>query len=444
MRTAVLAVFLLAACSREPLDLTIPTLPDATHLDMSGSRAGTRWQYRLQVESRVKQQVRLEARLEEPAPAGVSVRIADATAVIPREGTAWPQLVIDAPRVKGLFRGSLVITSPEVPGWKKRYTFQGEVAREGREGKSLAARPAGVALGTLRPGEEKTLAVAIANDGDETVTIEDWAAAEPDRVRLPRPMGPVTVSPGGEFQLAATVVAPRTAGTFETAVRVRSDATNPRNGLLIRFGGQVVPDYAPNPPRAVERAAYPVEEQEFKVKITAREGVVPFTVAQASGYERYFQVVSLGTPEAAMEQLVRLKLRRDAPTDAARDAEWQVLFRLEPGGVEIAWPLKVRLNPPIHAQPAALDFREVPQGTERRQEVMLVAYAKRTFRVTGARPERGHVDAFLTKQAPGMAPTVIVSLPKSLARGRIDDRVIIETDDPDVPQLAIPVRGEIK
>ena len=106
---------------------------------MSDSRAGRTWIYRLEVESSVRQQVQLLARLEEPAPEGVTVRFAEQTDVIPRQGTAWPQLVVNTPRVLGPFRGALVLSSPEVPGWEKRYTFDGEVVQSGREGKSLDA-----------------------------------------------------------------------------------------------------------------------------------------------------------------------------------------------------------------------------------------------------------------------------------------------------------------
>jgi hypothetical protein len=442
MRTVILAALLLAACGEEPLLVTIPRRPGTTHLDMSGSKAGTRWEYRLEVTSRVRKQVRLEARLEEPFPEGMAVRVADGT--IPREGTAWPWLILVAPPVEGPFRGAVMVTSPDVPDWSLRYTFEGEVVPGGLVGKHLSARPAGMNLGMLRPGEERTFAVALGNIGSEPVTIRGWSAEDAERVRMPRSGDPVTVTPGGEFQLPATVVAPRAAGPFETRVRVDSDAASHPKGLFLQFRGEVVPDYAPNPPRAVERTAFPAEGREFKVAIRARDEVAPFTVAGAAGHERYFEVLSLGTPEPAREQIVTFRLRRDAPTDPDRDAEWQVRLRLEPGGVEVAWPVKIRLNPPIHAQPTSLDFGKVPQGAGKAAEISLTAYANRAFRVTGASAERRQVQVTLPDHAPGTSWRVVVSLPKGLAKGMIDDRVVIDTDDPDVPQLIVPVRGEVR
>ena len=115
-----------------------------------------------------------------------------------------------------------------------------------------------------------------------------------------------------------------------------------------------------------------------------------------------------------------------------------------PAGVDVAWPVKIRLNPPIHAQPGAIDFRTVPQGAEKEREILLAAFANRAFKVTGARSERRQVRVAVPDHAPGTAWRVLVSLPKGLAAGLVNDRVVIETDDPDVPQVVIPVTAEIR
>jgi len=446
MRTVIPAALLLAACGGGPIDLTIPKLPEGPshrHLRMPESPPLRRWQYRLEVTSRVPKQVRLEARLEEPVPEGVIARIADRTNVIPREGTAWPTLVVIVPEKEGAFQGSIAITSPDVPDWLVRYRFEGEVVPAALQGRHLAAKSEGD-LGFLRPDEEKPFTVLLSSRGAETVTIREWVADDPQNVRLPKLETPMALAPGGEFELRGAIVAPRAGGPFEKRVKVLSDAQNVEKGLLLRFAGHVVPDYAPNPPRAVETVAYPVQETEFKVVIRARDEVPPFTVAQAAGHERYFDVVSLGTAEPAREQVVMFKLKRDAPTDPARDAEWQVRLRVEPSGTEVTWPVKIRLNPPIHAQPSVIDFRTVPQGAEKQREILLAAFANRAFKVTGASSERRLVEVKLPEHAPGTVWRVLVVLPKGLAAGLVDDRVVIETDDPDVPSLIIPVKAEIR
>lgn len=444
MRTAILFALLLAACGGDPLVVTIPTKPGATHLEMPEALPLRRYQYKLEVRNRAGRQVRLEARLEEPAPPGVVARLGGTT-TIPREGTGFPWLIVIVPEKPGPFQGTVAITSPDVPDWVLRYTFGGEVVDRPREGRNITVRPPGVALGPLVPGEEKAFAVALASFGNEDVTISEWTPSDPAVVRLPKLGDPLVVRTGGEFQLVGAVVAPRVAGPFEASVRVRSDAQNHKGGVFeIRFAGAVVPDYAPYPPRAVETAAYPAQETEFKVRIVAREGVAPFTVTEAKGHERYLEVVSLGTGEPAREQLVRLKLRRDAPTDAMQPAEWQVRFRIEPTGVEVAWPLKLLLYPPIHASPREVSFGSVPQGASKEAEVLLTALAQRSFRVTDARAEGRRVDVKVPEHAPGTTWRILVRLPESLPAGVLSDRIVIETDDKDVPRLIVPVKAEIR
>ncbi len=444
MRSVILLALLLAACGGDPLVVTIPTKPGATFLEMPEALPLRRYQYQLEVKNRAGKQVQLEARLEEPAPPGVVARLGGTTSV-PREGTGYPWLIVIVPEKPGPFQGAVVITSPDVEGWVLRYTFGGEVVDRPREGRNITARPPGISLGTLVPGEEKAFAVALASFGSEDVTIEEWTPSDPAVVRLPKLGDPAVVKTGGEFQLVGAVVAPRVAGPFEATVRVRSDAQNHKGGVFdIRFAGVVLPDYAPYPPRAVETAAYPVEQTEFKVRIVAREGIAPFRIAEAKGHERYFDVVSLGTPEPAREQVVRLKLRRDAPTDAMRPAEWQVRFRIDPTDVEVAWPLKLFLYPPIHASPREISFGAVPQGMQKEAEILLTALANRSFRVTDARTEGRRVRVTVPEHAPGTTWRVLVSLPESLPMGVLSDRVVIETDDKDVPQLIVPVKADIR
>jgi hypothetical protein len=443
MRTVILGALLLAACGTEPLVVTIPKKPNATHLEMPEALPLRQYKYRLEVVNNVRKQVRLEVRLEEPVPPGVVARLSGTT-TIPREATAWPWLVVVVPEVPGPFQGSLAITSPDVADWVLKYTFGGEVVDRPREGRHIRVR-LGSPLGTMVPGEEKAFAVALESFGSEDVVIEEWAPSDPEVVRIQRLQEPLLVKSGGELQLVGVIVAPRAAGPFEASVRVRSDAQNYQGGVLdIRFGGTVVPDYAPHPPRAVETAAYPAAQTEFKVKIVAREGVLPFVVAAATGHERYFDVVSLGTAEPAREQLVKLKLRRDAPTDLLQPADWQVRFRIKPSDVEVVWPLRLFLYPPIHASPREISFGAVAQGATKQAEITLAALAQRAFRVTGARSEERLVIVTVPEHAPGTTWRVVVSLPEGLAPGALADRVVIETDDKDVPQLIVPVKADIR
>jgi len=443
MRKAVLALLVLAACSDRPetLEIVIPTVPDG-HLRMPDSPALRRWQYRLEAKSTVRRPVDLEARFEGPVPEGLVVRLAGDTR-IPREGSAWPHLIVIVPEKEVSFSGAVVIESPDLAGWSTRFTFEGNVALGPREGRYLRARPPGLDLGKVRPGDEKQFAFALESYGSQPVNIREWMAEDPERVKLP-PSTAVSVTSGGEHQLTGVLLVPRVAGRFETRIRVTTDAQNFRGAMELRLAGEVEPDYAPNPPRLLEPTAYPVLQPEFSVDIRAREGVAPFTVESVAGHERYFEVVSLGGKEPARHQLVKLKLRRDAPTDANRDAEFSVRFRLEPTGEEVPWGVRIRLNPPLHAAPGELHFGTVSRSMPEEAEIRLTALPGRKFRVVRAQSEQGLVRVRVPEEPSALGWRVLVSLPGGLAPGILQDRVVIETDDPYVPRLIVPVRAIVR
>jgi len=121
-----------------------------------------------------------------------------------------------------------------------------------------------------------------------------------------------------------------------------------------------------------------------------------------------------------------------------------VRFRIEPTGAEVTWPVRILLYPPVYAAPPELRFGSVAQGTEKEMEISLTAFANRPFQVTGAHAEGRRVRVTLPDHAPGTVWRVLVSLPRDLAPGLLDDRVVIETDDPDVPRLIVPVKAEIR
>jgi hypothetical protein len=442
MRPAALLCLLLAACGADKtLVVTIPTRPDGT-LDMTGARPKSPWNYKLLVTSTVEKDVKLVAGFDGPAPEEMVVRIAP-PADVPREGTANLTLVIVPPEKEGPFEGTVAITSPDLPGFKVSFPVSGTVVPKVYEGPWLRARPAGVDLGKMRPGEEKPFAVALVSYGDQPVTIKEWAADDPQRVRV-APAEPVVVAQGGELQFTGTVIAPTAAGPFDTRVLVHSDARNQLRALEIRCAGIVVPDYAPNPPTNVERAAFPVGQPEFAVEIVAREEAAPFTVVAAEGHERHFEVLSLGAPEPAPRQRIKLRLRRDAPTDPLNDAECRVRFRVQPGGVEVSWPVKIRLYPPVYAHPSTLHFGTVSRDKEETREIILSALPGRAFQVKSARSEERTVAVSVPERASGMAWRVVVSLPQGLPAGIVSDRIAIETDDPDVPLLLVPVKADVR
>ncbi|MHC4134564.1 MAG: hypothetical protein ACYTDU_04830 [Planctomycetota bacterium] len=433
----------LAACGGDAPEfvLSFRDLPEeTTALDMYGSRPATTRLYYMEAASHVDRSVRLQARFDGSAPEGMSVRMRQAD-LLPR-GSAKPILQVRLPATVGKIKGTIVIESDQLPGWRRRYEFAGTVEDRPLEGKYLAVRPPGMDLGDLRQGEQRDFVFSLASTGTEAVTIHRVKARDEVHIRLSRAAAGILV-PGGTQQVTGVFSAPKAAGPFQTMIDVRTNADNFRERVTIALRCRVVPDYAPHPAKLGPASYYPVQEREFPVTLRGREGTEPFTVGKITGHERYLSVQETGSEEAAHEQTVVFKLKRDAPTDATAEQEFGIRLRLEPFGAEVVWPVRMTLNPPIYALPPRVHFGRVPQGLRRQIEILLAVVAGRRFTVKSAKAQRGLFKVEI-KHAPGLSWRIIVTIPKRSARGLLQDRIVIETDDPDVPRIVVEVKADVR
>ncbi|MHC4550999.1 MAG: COG1470 family protein [Planctomycetota bacterium] len=438
-----LACLLPACAGGDPIELSFRGLPiETTTLDMSRSRPRSARHYALNVRSHVDRSVRLKVRFDGPAPEGMSVRMTRGHEFLPR-GSGRATLTFQMPAATGPVRGKIVIEADALPGWSRTYAFEGMVEARPYEGPRLRARPSGVPLGDLRPGERKPFAVALENDGSAETTVHETTVEDAARVRLDRADAPTIIRPGGALQLVGVVTAPKAAGGFSTRVHVRSNAVNVKNRLDIVLSGRVVPDYAPRPLRLLARAAYPVLETEYPVAIQGREGTEPFVIGRILGHEAVLAVRSRGSKEPAHEQQVVFRLRRDAPTDPASYRDFKVRFRLEPVGVEVILSVALRLFPPIHALPPEVHFGRVLRGYPQKKEIRLAAISGRKFQVESAHAQKGLFELEL-KHAPGLEWRVLVGLPNRSGLGLLQDKIVIETNDPDVPKIIVPVKADVR
>jgi len=438
---AVAAVMVMRGLGDEapPLQVDfVGELHGATRLRMDDSPPRRQWQYKLEVKSAVRQPVRLAVEFTEPAPPGMRVTLAGQT-LIARQATDYPTLVFVVPEAVGPFEGAARIVSPDVPGWSVTYPFAGNVSETGLKGKRLRPRPAGVDLGPLRPGDRRPFAVKLQSFGDEEVTIRELRTGYPDNVLLPASFAPATVPPAGEVELAGILIAPGKAGPFEATVEVYSDATNYPRALGVRVRCEVVPDYAPLPPSLERDTEFPALQPEYRVVIRAREGVEPFRIESVSGGEAYLEVISKGGDAPAREQEAVFRLRRDAPANPAEPRQFGVLFRIEPGAKEILWPVRLRLFPPIYASPSSLRWGDdlAPR------EIRLASIPGRSFKVKSAVAQQGRFEVFVQAQ-PGMVPTILVSVRRGTPAGTVQDHIVIETDDPDVPKIIVPAYAKVR
>ncbi|MHC4818936.1 MAG: hypothetical protein ACYTF8_12855 [Planctomycetota bacterium] len=434
---------ILAACGRDDpeFELHFRDLPDETTvLDMYGTRPATTRLYYMEARSRIDRSIRLRARFDGAVPEGMSVRMRRAE-LLP-QGSAKPILQVQLPAAVGPVKGTIVIESDALPGWERRYEFAGTVEDRPQEGRYLAVRPPGMDLGDLRPGEQKDFAFSLASTGTEAVTIHGIVARDEGNIRLARAARGILV-PGGLQRVTGMLIAPKAAGTFQTMIDVRTNAENFRERVTVVLKCEVVPDYAPYPPTLGPTSHFPASEREFSVTVRAREGMDAFTIGEIAGHERYLTVQSAGRKEAAHQQTVVFKLKRDAPTDATAEQTFGVRLRLEPMAAEVVWPVRLTLNPPIYPVPRLIHFGRVPRGQQRSAEIRLAAVSGRRFTVKSAVAQRGLFEVEI-KHAPGLSWRIIVTIPKRSARGLLQDRVVIETDDPDVPRIVVQVKAEVR
>jgi len=433
----------LAACGGKDPEflLRFRDLPEETTvLDMFGSRPATTRLYHMEASSNVDRSVRLQARFDGSAPEGMSVRMLRGE-LLPR-GSAKPVLQVLLPSSVGSIKGTIVVHSDELPDWQRRYEFAGTVEDRPLEGKYLAVEPSGMDLGDLRQGEQRTFDFTLKNTGTEAVTIHGIKARNEGHIRLVRAAAGILV-PGGAQRVSGVFAAPKAAGPFQAMIDVRTNADNFRERLTIALRCKVVLDYTPHPAKLGPASHFPIQELEFPVTLRGREGTESFTIGKITGHERFFSVQSAGRKEAAHEQTVVFRLKRDAPTDATAVQQFGIRLRLDPFGAEVVWPVKMILNPPIYPLPPRVHFGTVASGQQRQLEIRIAAVAGRRFKVTRVTTQRGLFEVEI-KHAPGLSWRILVTIPKRSGRGLLQDRIVIETDDPDVPRIVVDVRAEVR
>lgn len=385
-------------------------------------------------------EVRLDARFRGAAPEGMELRLKGETRLrIGGEGLVT--LVMVVPKAFGPIQGDVEFFSEDLPGWTKVFPFRGEVVDKPRRGRYIQAQPAGVQLGKLRPGESKPFRSTLKNVGDEDITIRDWRISNPDIVKVRGLVPNQVIAPGAELEVGGEILVPRLAVGFREKIRILTDASNYPQGIDITLLGEVDPDYSCQPKLLEVRAEYPIRETTYPVEIVAREGGEPFVVESISGHEDYFVVDELPRTPATRQRIV-FKLRPDAPTSVRERQEFDVRFRLQPGDVDVIWSVSMALLPPIHPSPPMLNFGRVPIDRPARLELQLHTFANRKFKVTKYYTEKGRF-AIAPKGGAGLAWGFFVAPAPNLRVGLHRDTLVIETDDPVVPRIRVPIYLEL-
>jgi hypothetical protein len=305
--------------------------------------------------------------------------------------------------------------------------------------------PSGIDLGPVRMGETKPFQFELVNFGNQPITIEGIEPRDSTAVKMLQSVDGLILEPGKRHRVAGEARIAVQGKQFGSRIDVRSDADNGKV-LIVNLSATIRPDYDISPPELPIRSAYVTQKNEYTLKVSATKGVAPFVVAGVNGLDPLFELAQPLATEPATEQSISLRIRKDAltGTEMLRGA---LRISIEPALVTLKWPYALRVLPPVNAQPAKIDFGTVSHAALNKaieRPVRIAALPGRKFTVTGAKAQQGHVHVRVAEHVVGTPWEVVVSLPALADRGVYRDQVLIETDDPDVPKILIPVRAVVR
>ncbi len=444
---ALVALFLVVGCGDdEPpeVEVTIVGLPgDGTEIRIASARPGSALGWNVRLKSRSRKRLTFQARLVGEIPPGVTCSLRGVTSLLPMaEDTA--KLVFGMPMRVGPIRGRVEISCPEID-WSRQWALVGAIDDVPLEGAYLIAAPlGGIDLGKVKPGTWHPVVVVLRATGSQPITVREWSVTDSKNVRLNKLVGGETIQPGGELQVSLRVRASDAAIGFRRRIRVFSNARNWPKGLDIYVSGRVEADYAARPRKLEAGTVYPMHERTRRIVITAAKGRKPFLIEEVTGHERHFALVSRGGKKPALTQEVILKVLRKAPTDMAQAQRFEIRFRLGPDvKTRVVVPVAMRFVPPIHADPPRVSFGRLESGRAGVvREINLVAFANRKYKVTGIRCVPDSFQAVVDGGAG--APWKITVALRRANPGVYSAKLIITTDDKDVPELRVALYAEIR
>jgi hypothetical protein len=276
--------------------------------------------------------------------------------------------------------------------------------------------------------------------------------ASVQQVELSQPGMTARLSPAGDDddRLAITV-------TWNTTVldgRVESQALVHWNGesyapVRLTLRGVVTPVIAMEPFPAVFFSVYQDESAERMVKIVNRDDR-PLEITQLEPVGSHFtaQVRTL-----VPGQEYALVVQVPADTELGRFQEGIVIHTNQPARPEVPVAVNVFVKPDLYASPEVVDFGEVngerllraPALRDAITKVVGIRRRQGAFAITSVRSNLPGLDITVSPSGPAETFRVDIKLvPDQVKPGVVSGVIRLGTTDPMFPEIAIPVRGEIR
>ena len=446
-------VYLLVREPLAPIEVRgVGTLPgETTRVDIGELRTSARHRrpdarrtrqmsYRIDLRNNLNRAVGITARLAETSSEDLEILLKGETRMLPK-GSGRPILILLPPRALGEFRCRVVFTSAEIEGWRHEIEFFGVVVDGPQKGRFLYLEPASVNLGDVRPGDVRPFFATLRNEGDAEITISRWVVSDRSSVGLKGLAGGERIVPGGELSMSGSLKVPDTQGRWTAWIDVISDARNAKRRRFMVVGN-VEPDFMVHPPRLRLGPVFPRRGREFTVSVLARPGLPPFVIRSVGNLSNLFEVVDLGGTEPAREKEIRLRVAKTAPP-LAPVVDHLLRLVVDPPHTELSFALSMEPQPSIYASPPMVRFKTQKPGKTVRATILLSTEAGRTFKVTRCRSKLGLFEVEVVDTGHPPVQVQIRSV-KGIGTGRKLDWILIETDDPDTPNLRVEVRIEYR
>lgn len=449
-----LLLVLLAGCG-DPITIEFgPLADDERRLpDHRVKSRATTALYRLQVESRSDDAVTLAVALADGATEGMHVGFVGESKLLPK-GRAGFRVSVTFPKGFGPFACGLVMTSPDLPGWTRTYELKGERVDEPLSGRYMFHSPAAVDLGTVREGQEYKFNLSLASEGDKVVTVDLVEPEDDEDIRLPAFEPGMTIEPRGAMQLNGIIRIPDSVSgdRYFGSLMIRSNAAN-APVIRVQIKGKIRREYSVHPPSLPGTSVQMIRPTRFDITVRSAEDASPFLIRRVRGLDPYFELADALPTKPAKSFVLGLKIRKDAPT-GVKMVRGKIRIEVAAAssgdssldGKAVEWPYELRVLPPIYVQPSKIRFGTLDRSKMQEpvtHEIRLVATPGRKYKVTSVRAEYGRFTV-RTIAVQGMPVRVQISLPAFAAAGNYVDRIVIETDDPAVPRLHVPVTAVVR
>jgi uncharacterized protein DUF1573 len=299
-------------------------------------------------------------------------------------------------------------------------------------------------FGEVRLGQTVSHDFLVKNVGKGVLKVERAELSLPNMALRSKP-----IEPGSEGRINLELKTAGMAGVVEAQALVYfNDPRLPRAVLTLR--GRVRPPLEIRPFGSVFLAAFRDEPVERVLTLVNNEEK-PVEVQQVRSEGGHF-VASLKTVEPGKVYAVSVKMVSGTPVGRYEDT--LVIEMSSPVGRVLRVPVHLLVKPDLYATPDAADFGEISLEQIRRS-VGILDLLKQVILVSGRRDQFSilsiacDLPAVMVRQTPSSGPSRTFRIEASLnserlERGPLRGSIVVKTSDTELPEIRIPVRGEVR